>query len=66
MSLPQIEEIKDLKIDELAEEILKIRKEIFDFHLRRMTRQAFKPHSLKHKKHKLAQLLMYQKRISNG
>jgi large subunit ribosomal protein L29 len=57
MSLPQISEIKDLKNEELHQEILKIKKELFDLRFKKATRQTFKPHEIKHGKHRLAQLL---------
>jgi large subunit ribosomal protein L29 len=57
MSLPQISEIKDLKNEELHQEILKTKKELFDLRFKKSTRQAFKPHEIKHAKHRLAQLL---------
>ena len=57
MSLPQISEIKDLKNEELHKEILKIKKELFDLRFKKSTRQTFKPHEIKHAKHRLAQLL---------
>ena len=57
MSLPQISEIKDLKNEELHQEILKIKKELFALRLTKATRQTFKPQEIKHAKHRLAQLL---------
>nr|YP_009163658.1 chloroplast 50S ribosomal protein L29 [Triparma laevis]BAS19112.1 chloroplast 50S ribosomal protein L29 [Triparma laevis] len=57
MSLPQISEIKDLKNEELHQEILKVKKELFDLRFKKSTRQSFKPHEIKHAKHRLAQLL---------
>jgi len=57
MSLPQISEIKDLKNEELHQEILQIKKELFDLRFKKATRQTFKPHEIKHAKHRLAQLL---------
>nr|YP_011006565.1 50S ribosomal protein L29 [Halosiphon tomentosus]WAM63710.1 50S ribosomal protein L29 [Halosiphon tomentosus] len=61
MSLPKIDEIKTLSINELENEILNIRKELFKLRLRRKTKQSFKSHQFKHQKHRLAQLLMVKK-----
>ncbi len=57
MSLPQISEVKNLTNEELSQEILKVKKELFDLKFKKATRQSFKPHKIKHLKHKLAQLL---------
>ncbi len=57
MSLPQINEVKNLTNEELSQEILKVKKELFDLKFKKATRQSFKPHKIKHLKHKLAQLL---------
>jgi large subunit ribosomal protein L29 len=66
MSLPQIVEIKNLNDSQLREEILKVKKEIFDLRFKKSTRQSFKPHEFKHAKHKLAQLLTIEhQRILN-
>jgi len=40
MSLPQISEIKDLKNEELHQEILKVKKELFDLRFKKSTRQS--------------------------
>jgi|TARA_B110000444_G_C18849412_1_gene604361 large subunit ribosomal protein L29 len=57
MSLPQIAEIKDLNNEELRQEILKTKKELFDLRFKKATRQPFNPHEIKHAKHRLSQLL---------
>ena len=57
MSLPQIDDIKMLKPDELREEIVKIKKGLFDLRFKKATRQSLKSHEIKHAKHKLVQLL---------
>ncbi len=61
MSLPKIDEIKTLNPDELENEILNIKKQLFKLRIRRGTKQSFKSHEFKHRKHRLAQLLMIQK-----
>ena len=57
MGLPQMINIKSLSSEELRKEILKTKKEIFNLRFKKATRQPFKPHEIKHSKHKLAQLL---------
>jgi len=61
MSLPKINEILSLKNDELEKEILATKKQLFDLRLRQATRQSFKPHSFRHTKHRLGQLLMVKR-----
>jgi large subunit ribosomal protein L29 len=39
------------------EEILDVKKQLFDLRLKKATRQSFKPHLFKHNKRKVAQLL---------
>nr|YP_010317835.1 ribosomal protein L29 [Silvetia siliquosa]UNH90272.1 ribosomal protein L29 [Silvetia siliquosa] len=58
MSLPSINEIQSLNINELENEILNIKKELFKLRFYRGNKQVFKSHQIKHQKHRLAQLLM--------
>nr|QWK41870.1 ribosomal protein L29 [Protohalopteris sp.] len=61
MSLPTIAEIKQLKVEDLENEILIIKKQLFKLRVYRGTKQTFKPHQFKHAKHRLSQLLTVQK-----
>jgi large subunit ribosomal protein L29 len=61
MSLPKIEEILSLENEQLEKEILAAKKYLFDLRLRQATRQSFKPHSFRHTKHRLGQLLMVKR-----
>lgn len=61
MSLPKIKEILSLENEQLEKEILAAKKQLFDLRLRQATRQAFKPHSFRHTKHRLGQLLMVKR-----
>jgi large subunit ribosomal protein L29 len=61
MSLPKINEILSLNHEELEKEILTAKKQLFDLRLRQATRQSFKPHSFRHTKHRLGQLLMVKR-----
>ena len=62
MSLPKISEVLSLNNDELEREILSIKKQLFDLRLKQATRQLFKPHSFRHTKHRLGQLLTIQRK----
>jgi len=61
MSLPKIDEVISLTDNELEDEILNVKKELFRLRLRRGTKQSFKSHQIKHSKHRLSQLLMIKK-----
>lgn len=65
MSLPSIDEVKDLNLEQLSKEILILRKQLFTLRMRKATRQAFTPHSIKHAKHRLRQLLMIYQQKQN-
>lgn len=62
MSLPKIDEIIMLNNSEIEDEILNVKKELFNLRLRRKTKQSFKSHQIKHSKHRLSQLLMIKKK----
>lgn len=57
MALPKISEARDLSDTELAEQIIAVKKQLFQLRLQKATRQLDKPHQFKHVKHRLAQLL---------
>ncbi len=57
MPLPKIEEARNLSDEELDQQILAIKKQLFQLRLQKATRQLDKPHQFKHAKHRLAQLL---------
>ncbi|MBD2179568.1 MULTISPECIES: 50S ribosomal protein L29 [Oscillatoriophycideae] len=57
MSLPKIEEARKLSDEELAEQIIQAKRQLFQLRLQKATRQLEKPHQFKHTKHKIAQLL---------
>jgi large subunit ribosomal protein L29 len=57
MALPKIAEVRQMSEQELADEIVAIKRQLFELRMKRATSQAFKPHEFKHKKHRLAQLL---------
>lgn len=57
MALPKISEARDLSDAELSEQIIAIKKQLFQLRLQQATRQLDKPHQFKHAKHRLAQLI---------
>nr|YP_011006143.1 50S ribosomal protein L29 [Dictyotopsis propagulifera]WAM63147.1 50S ribosomal protein L29 [Dictyotopsis propagulifera] len=63
MILPKIEHIQNLSSLEIENEILTIKKQLFKLRFCRSTKETFKSHEFKHKKHRLAQLLLKKKRI---
>ncbi len=57
MALPKISEARSLNDQELDEEIIAVKKQLFQLRLQKATRQLEKPHKFRHAKHRLAQLL---------
>ncbi|RAM50709.1 50S ribosomal protein L29 [Mastigocladus laminosus UU774] len=57
MPLPKISEARELSDEKLAEEILAVKKQLFQLRLQKATRQLEKPHQFRHARHRLAQLL---------
>ena len=61
MALPKIADARNLSEEELAEEILAVKRELFQLRLEQATRRLEKPHLFKHAKHRLAQLLTVER-----
>ena len=61
MALPKVEDARKLSDEELAEEILAVKRELFQLRLEQATRRLEKPHLFKHTKHRLAQLLTVER-----
>ncbi|MCX7596957.1 MAG: 50S ribosomal protein L29 [Fischerella sp.] len=57
MPLPKISEARELSDEKLAEEIIAVKKQLFQLRLQKATRQLDKPHQFRHARHRLAQLL---------
>jgi large subunit ribosomal protein L29 len=57
MSLSKIADARDLSDEQLAEEILAVKKQLFQLRLQKATRQLEKFHQFGHARHRLAQLL---------
>ncbi len=66
MALPKIEDARKLGDEELAEEILAVKRELFQLRLEQATRRLEKPHLFKHKKHRLSQLLTVERERQLG
>ncbi|KOP22587.1 50S ribosomal protein L29 [Hapalosiphon sp. MRB220] len=68
MPLPKISEARELSDEKLSEEIVAVKKELFNLRLQKATRQLEKPHQFRHARHRLAQLLTVEserKRAAN-
>ena len=61
MALPKVEDARKLSEEALAEEILAVKRELFQLRLEQATRRLEKPHQFKHTKHRLAQLLTVER-----
>ncbi len=57
MALPKIAEVTSLTDEQLASEIVAVKRKLFDLRLLQATRRLEKTHEFKHNRHKLAQLL---------
>lgn len=57
MAFPKIAEARELSDEKLAEEILTLKRQLFQLRLQKATRQLEKPHLFRHARHRLAQLL---------
>ncbi len=57
MPLSKVSEARDLSDEKLSDEILAVKKQLFQLRLQKATRQLDKPHQFKHARHRLAQLL---------
>lgn len=57
MALSDFQGLKELTDNQIQELIISSKKELFNLRLQKATRQSFKPHSFKHLKRKVAQLM---------
>ncbi len=57
MALPKIDEIRSLSDQEIAEQIVEVKKQLFELRFQKGTRRLEKPHQFKHGRHRLAQLM---------
>lgn len=61
MPLPKFEEAKKLNDQEISEQILSVKKQLFDLRFQKATRQLEKTHQFKQTRHRLAQLMTVQR-----
>jgi len=61
MSLPKISEVRDLTAQELEEQIVATKRQLFELRFQKGTRQLEKSHQFKHARHRLAQLLTVER-----
>ena len=61
MALPKIEDARSLSDEDLAAEILTVKRELFQLRFEQATRRLEKPHLFKHTKHRLSQLLTVER-----
>ena len=61
MALPSIEDARKFNDEDLAAEILAVKRELFQLRLEQATRRLEKPHLFKHTKHRLSQLLTVER-----
>ena len=61
MSLPKVEDARKLSEEELAEEILAAKRELFELRLQQATSELKETHQFKHTRHRLAQLMTVER-----
>ncbi|MBF2026467.1 MAG: 50S ribosomal protein L29 [Oscillatoriales cyanobacterium C42_A2020_001] len=57
MALSKIDEVRSLSDQELEEQIVAVKKQLFELRFQKGTRRLEKPHQFKHHRHRLAQLM---------
>ncbi|MBD2576191.1 50S ribosomal protein L29 [Oscillatoria sp. FACHB-1406] len=61
MAFPKIEDARKLSDDELSDEIIAAKRQLFTLRLQQATRQLEKTHEFKHLKHRISQLLTVER-----
>jgi large subunit ribosomal protein L29 len=61
MPLPKVSDVRKLSDQELSDEILAVKRQLFDLRFQKGTRRLEKPHLIKHARHRLAQLLTVER-----
>ncbi len=61
MPFSKVSEIRELTDEELQDQIIEIKKQLFDLRFQKATRQLEKTHQFKHTRHRLAQLLTVER-----
>lgn len=57
MALSKISELRKLDDQAIADEILAVKRQLFELRMQKATKQEPKPHQFKHARHRLAQLM---------
>lgn len=57
MPLSKASEVRELTDQEIGDEILSVKKQLFDLRFQKGTRRLEQPHQFKHLRHRLAQLM---------
>lgn len=57
MAFPKISEVRALSDEEIAKEVVAVKRQLFELRLQKATRRLEKTHEFTHAKHRLAQLL---------
>lgn len=61
MPLPKVEEIRELSDQEINDQIIATKKELFQLRFQKATRRLEKPHQFRHLRHRLAQLMTIER-----
>jgi large subunit ribosomal protein L29 len=61
MPLPKINEIRDLSDQDLEEQIIAVKRQLFELRFQKGTRRLEKSHQFKHTRHRLAQLMTIER-----
>ena len=61
MALPKIEDARKLDDQALADEIVAVKKQLFELRLQQATGRLEKTHEFKHARHRLAQLMTVER-----
>jgi large subunit ribosomal protein L29 len=61
MALSKISEFRDLSDQDIEEQIVATKKELFQLRFEKGTRRLEKPHQFKHTRHRLAQLMTLER-----
>lgn len=57
MSASNFQALRELDNNQIQDNIIELKKELFNLRLQKATRQSFKPHNFKYLKRKIAQLM---------
>lgn len=61
MPLSKMEDIRSLTDQELSDEIVAVKKQLFDLRFQKATRRLEKSHEFKHARHRLSQLMTLER-----